>query len=51
MKKTRVFAIICAPAVTSTNGRNSVPANGAEGEMVLLDKPNPKAAERIAKPA
>jgi hypothetical protein len=39
-----------APVLTSSNGRNSVPANEVAGEMVLLDKPNPNDAKRIAKP-
>lgn len=38
------------PAMTFPNARNSVPTNGAEDEMVFLDKPSPKAAGCVAKP-
>lgn len=44
------FGVPSVPVSVSSNGRHSVPVNGAESEMVLLDKPNPKAAKRIAKP-
>lgn len=38
------------PPLSMGNGATLYPVNGTEKEAVLLDKPNPKAAKRKAKP-
>ena len=38
------------PPLSMRNGATLYPVNGTEKEAVLLDKPNPKAAKRKAKP-